>query len=206
MEAKILTETLFNIWPMLTIFLVVMIAMRFTYIRVNHEKFIFYKEFMNLIFIVYAMLLFQLLTDTELNTTSGVNLVPFTEIMRYKVGTHAFYMNVVGNILIFLPFGYFVSSYVKASKISHILFISLLTSFTIEFIQHYIGRSFDIDDILLNVVGSILGFLLYIAINAIEKHLPRFFRSTLFYNIVCLILFAIIFVYFTRLIGLGWFS
>lgn len=205
MEAKILTETLFNIWPMLTIFLVVMIAMRITYIRVNHEKFIFYKEFMNLIFIVYAMLLFQLLTDTELNTTSGVNLVPFTEILRYKVGTHAFYMNVIGNILIFLPFGYFVSSYVRASKISHILFISLLTSFTIEFIQHYIGRSFDIDDILLNVVGSILGFLLYIAINAIEKHLPRFFRSTTFYNIVCLILFAVLFVYFTRLIGLGWF-
>lgn len=205
MEAKILTETLFNIWPMLTIFLVVMIAMRITYIRVNHEKFIFYKEFMNLIFIVYAMLLFQLLTDTELNTISGVNLVPFTEILRYKVGTHAFYMNVIGNILIFLPFGYFVSSYVRASKISHILFISLLTSFTIEFIQHYIGRSFDIDDILLNVVGSILGFLLYIAINAIEKHLPRFFRSTTFYNIVCLILFAVLFVYFTRLIGLGWF-
>lgn len=205
MEAKILTETLFNIWPMLTIFLVVMIAMRITYIRVNHEKFIFYKEFMNLIFIVYAMLLFQLLTDTELNTTSGINLVPFTEILRYKVGTHAFYMNVIGNILIFLPFGYFVSSYVRASKISHILFISLLTSFTIEFIQHYIGRSFDIDDILLNVVGSILGFLLYIAINAIEKHLPRFFRSTTFYNIVCLILFAVLFVYFTRLIGLGWF-
>ncbi len=205
MEIKILTETLENIWPMLTIFLVVIIAMRITSIKVKNEKFVFYREFMNLIFIIYAMLLFQLLTDTELNTSSGINLVPFTEIMRYKMGTDAFKLNVIGNILIFLPFGYFVSNYVKANKISHILIISVITSFTVEFVQHYIGRSFDIDDILLNVVGSILGFLLYIALNAIEKHLPRFFRSEMFYNIICIVLFAVFMVYFTRIIGLGWF-
>ena len=205
MEIKILTETLENIRPMLTIFLVVIIAMRITSIKVKNEKFVFYREFMNLIFIIYAMLLFQLLTDTELNTSSGINLVPFTEIMRYKMGTDAFKLNVIGNILIFLPFGYFVSNYVKANKISHILIISVITSFTVEFVQHYIGRSFDIDDILLNVVGSILGFLLYIALNAIEKHLPRFFRSEMFYNIICIVLFAVFMVYFTRIIGLGWF-
>ncbi len=205
MELKILGNTLKEIWPMLIIFLVVIASIRFTSIKVNNEKFLFYKEFLNIVFILYAMLLFQLLTDTELNITSGINLVPFTEIMRYEVGTQAFKMNVIGNILIFIPFGYFVSSYVKASKINHILFVSALTSFTVEFIQHYIGRSFDIDDIILNVLGSIIGFLLYIALNAIEKHLPRFFRSTTFYNIVCIVMLLVFVVYFTRLIGLGWF-
>ena len=199
MEMKILTTTLKEIWPMLTIFLIVLVAMRITAIKVNHEKFIFYKEFLNLFFIVYVMLLFQLLTDTELNTTSGINIIPFTEIMRYEMGSKAFNMNVIGNILIFIPFGYFVSSYVKANKVSHILFISIITSFTVEVVQHYI------DDIILNVVGSILGFLLYIALNAISKHLPKFFRSTAFYNIICIVFLAIFIVYFTRLIGLGWF-
>ena len=205
MEMKILSTTLKEIWPMLVIFLIVLVTMRITAIKVNNEKFIFYKEFLNLVFIIYAMLLFQLLTDTELNTTSGINIIPFTEIMRYKVGSAAFNLNVIGNILIFLPFGYFVSSYVKANKVSHILFISIITSFTVEVVQHYIGRSSDIDDILLNVVGSILGFFLFISLNAISKHLPRFFRSNAFYNIVCIILLIIFLIYFTRFIGLGWF-
>lgn len=200
-----LTNTLKDVWPMIVIFLVVIIAIRATYIRVNHEKLVFYREFWNLVFVLYALLLFYLLTSTELNHNSGFNIVPFTEIFRYPVGSVGFTKNVIGNILIFVPFGYFVSSYVKASKVSHILFISVLTSLTVELVQRQIGRSFDIDDILLNVVGSIIGFLLFIGLTAIKKHLPRIFQSDLFYNLVCIVFAAIGVVYFTRMIGLGWF-
>lgn len=200
-----LSSAIRDIWPMLVIFLVVLIAIRISYIKINHEKFIFYKEFLNLIFIVYVLLLFQLLTSTEMNTNSGLNIVPFTEIFRYEMGSKLFIFNVIGNIVIFIPFGYFVSGYVKANKVSHILFISVITSLTIELVQLQIGRSFDIDDILLNVVGSIMGFLLFIGLTAIKKHLPRFFQSDLFYNVLCIVLFLLAFVYFTRTIGLGWF-
>lgn len=200
-----LSNAIKDIWPMLVIFLVVIIAIRLSYIRINHERFVFYKEFLNLIFIVYVLLLFQLLTSTEMNANSGLNLVPFTEIFRYEVGSKLFIFNVIGNIIIFIPFGYFVSGYVKASKVSHILFISVITSLTVELVQLQIGRSFDIDDIMLNVVGSIIGFLLFIGLTAIKKHLPRFFQSDLFYNVLCVVLFVIILVYFTRAIGLGWF-
>jgi len=203
MELKILSNTLNEIWPMLTIFLVVIISMRITYIRVNHEKFIFHKEFVNLVFVVYALLLFQMLTNTEMNTTSGFNLMPFTEILRYKVGTPGFNLNVIGNIVVFIPFGYFVSGYVKATKISHILFISTLTSSTVEFVQHFIGRSFDVDDILLNVVGAVVGFLLYIGFTAIKKHLPRFFRSDTFYNIVCIVLAILVILYYLKIMGVN---
>ncbi len=205
MIADTLESAIKDVWPMLVIFLVVIVAIRVTYILVNHEKFVFYKEFLNLIFVVYALLLFQLLTSTEMNTNSGLNIVPFTEIFRYEIGSKLFIRNVIGNILIFVPFGYFVSGYVKASKVSHILFISVITSLTVELVQLQIGRSFDIDDILLNVVGSIIGFLLFIGLTAIKKHLPRFFRSDVFYNILCVVLFLVALVYFTRTIGLGWF-
>lgn len=200
-----LSSAIRDIWPMLVIFLVVIIAIRISYIKINHEKFIFYKEFLNLIFIVYVLLLFQLLTSTEMNTNSGLNIVPFTEIFRYEIGSKLFIFNVIGNIVVFIPFGYFVSGYVKANKVSHILFISVVTSLTVELVQLQIGRSFDIDDILLNVVGSIIGFLLFIGLTAIKKHLPRFFQSDLFYNVLCVLLFIVVFVYFTRTIGLGWF-
>lgn len=200
-----LSSAIRDIWPMLVIFLVVLIAIRISYIKINHEKFIFYKEFLNLVFIVYVLLLFQLLTSTEMNTNSGLNIVPFTEIFRYEMGSKLFIFNVIGNIVVFIPFGYFVSSYVKANKVSHILFISVITSLTVELVQLQIGRSFDIDDILLNVVGSIIGFLLFIGLTAIKKHLPRFFQSDLFYNVLCVLLFIVVFIYFTRTIGLGWF-
>ncbi len=205
MVLNLLTNAIAKVWPMLTIFMVVMIAIRVSYIRINKERFVFYKEFLNLVFVVYALILFQLLTDAEINTTGGLNLVPFTEMFRYKVGSSLFYSNVVGNILIFLPFGYFVSGYVKATKISHILFISAVSSLTVELVQLQIGRSFDVDDIILNVVGAVCGFLLYIALNAIKKHMPRFLQSDLFYNIICLILCIICLAYFTKIMGLGWF-
>lgn len=204
MILNLLTNAIAKIWPILTIFLVVLIAIRITYLKNNHEKFVFYREFWNLVFVVYALILFQLLTDSEINTSGGLNLVPFTEMFRYRIGSTLFYSNVVGNILIFLPFGYFVSGYVKASKISHILFISAISSLTVELVQLQIGRSFDVDDILLNVVGAIGGFLLYIALNAIKKHMPRFLQSDVFYNILCLGLCIIFLIYFIRIMGLGW--
>lgn len=203
MVKNLLTNAIIDIWPMLTIFLVVIISIRLMYIHNGNEKFVFYKEFLNLLFIVYALILFQLLTNAEMNSSSGVNIIPFTEIMRYEIGTNSFYLNVVGNIMLFVPFGYFVSSYVKASKVSHILLVSGITSFTIEAVQHFIGRSFDIDDILLNVVGAIIGFLLYIGLTAIKKHLPKFFRSDTFYNILCVILMLVCVVYYFNIMGIS---
>ena len=203
MVIQLLTDAIKDIWPMLTIFLVVIISIRLMYIHNSSEKFVFYKEFFNMLFIIYALILFQLLTNTEMNVSSGINIVPFTEILRYEVGSTQFYLNVIGNILVFLPFGYFVSSYIKATRVSHILLVTLITSFTIEFVQHYIGRSFDIDDILLNVVGAIIGFLLYIGFTAIKKHLPMFFRSDLFYNIICIILLVIAVIYYFQIMGIS---
>ncbi len=203
MVIQLLTDAIKDIWPMLTIFLVVIISIRLMYIHNSSEKFVFYKEFFNMLFIIYALILFQLLTNTEMNASSGINIVPFTEILRYEVGSTQFYVNVIGNILVFLPFGYFVSSYIKATKVSHILLVTLITSFTIEFVQHYIGRSFDIDDILLNVIGSIIGFLLYIGFTAIKKHLPKFFRSDLFYNIICVVLLVIAVIYYFQIMGIS---
>lgn len=205
MILNLFTNAIAKIWPMLTIFLVVIIAIRISYLRINHERFVFHEEFWNLLFVVYVLILFQLLTDSEVNVAGGLNLVPFTEMFRYKVGTTLFYSNVIGNILIFFPFGYFISGYVKATKISHILFISIVCSLTVELVQLQIGRSFDIDDIILNVVGAIAGFLIYIALNAIKRHMPRFLQSDLFYNIICIVLCIIFVIYFTKIMGLGWF-
>lgn len=74
-----LNETLNSVWPMLTIFLVVIISVRIAYILINKEKFVFYKEFMTLVFVIYALMLFELVTNRDLGG-SGINLIPLKKL------------------------------------------------------------------------------------------------------------------------------
>lgn len=198
---NIITTSVNNTWPMLTIFLVVIASVRIAAIRSSNEKMIFHKEFSKLLFIIYILLLYELLTRSELNHNSGFNLVPFTEILRYPVGSNGFYLNVIGNIVIFIPFGYFISTYIKPKKILPIILVSFLSSTTVEFVQSCIGRSFDVDDIILNVVGAIIGFLLYVSFNAIKKFLPSIFESDLFYNIISFVILILIVIYLLGRMG-----
>ena len=183
------------------IFLVTMISLRFFYWHSHREKMSLYKEFFNILAIIYIFLLFQLLTNVELNNSSGFNIIPFTEILRYKVGSKLFYYNVIGNILVFIPFGYFVADYIKSKNIVPAAIISAIVSFTVEFVQLNIGRSFDIDDIILNVCGGIVGYLVYIALQAIKGHLPRIFQRDGLYNFICLIIIALIILYILQSMG-----
>ena len=198
-------KTLNSIWPMLTIFLVILISVRLCYLFLNHEKFIFYKEFLSLFFIVYILILFELVTNRDLGG-SGINLIPFKEILRYDLKSELFKYNVIGNLVMFLPFGYVVSDYIHANKISHIFILTAIASLTIELVQLQIGRAFDIDDVLLNIAGGICGFFLFIGLNAIKKHLPGFFHKDIFYNIICIIIILIIAYLTIQSKGLGWLS
>ena len=198
---EIITDSIDNIWPMLTIFLVVIACVRIAAIKSSNEKLIFHKEFVNLLFIVYILLLYELLTRSELNSNGGYNLVPFTEIFRYKIGSNSFYFNVIGNIVMFIPFGYFISTYVKPKKILTILLVSAISSATVEFVQLCIGRSFDIDDIILNTLGAIIGLLIYVAFNAIKKFLPSIFGKDIIYNIICFIILGLIALYLLGRMG-----
>lgn len=200
---NVANKTIGNIWPMLVIFLVVIVTTRITYLMTHKEKFCFYKEFWTLFFICYILLLFELVTSTDINSNAGINYIPFTEIFRYKIGSKLFVLNVVGNIAMFIPFGYFISNYLKAKKISSIFVVTLIASACIEIVQLNIGRSFDIDDIILNCIGSIIGFLIYIALGAIKRHLPKFLQSDFFYNIICLLILIAVVFYFRGYISLG---
>ena len=112
-----------------------------------------------------------------------------------------FIYNVLGNILLFVPYGYFVTRYTETKSVFQIFIVSLVTSFTVEFLQVRLGRSFDVDDIILNVIGGILGYFLYVALNAIRKRLPKFLQKDFIYNILCLIILVIIILYVLNLTG-----
>lgn len=188
-------------WPILTIFLVTMCTMRFFYLKNHREKICFYKEFLSILGIIYIFLLFQLLTKVELNSGGGYNLIPFTEILRYEFGSKLFIYNVIGNICVFIPFGFIVAEYIKPKTIMAPLLISLIVSSTVEFVQLNIGRSFDVDDILLNIVGCVGGYLIYIGLSAIRNHLPKAFQSDGLYNAICLLLIVLVLFYVLKMMG-----
>lgn len=96
--------------------------------------------------------------------TSNYHL--FKEITRYKLFSKMFFSQVVGNMLIFIPYGMYITYYLDLKYIYLILVLTFITSLTIELIQVKIGRAFDIDDILLNNIGSIIG---YFGFKCIEK-------------------------------------
>ena len=78
---------------------------------------------------------------------------------------------VIANIGIFLPVGFFAALLWRRPRWYRSLLAGLCSSCNIEFIQFFIGRSSDIDDVLLNTAGSLMGFWLFLLLRAL---FPRF--------------------------------
>ena len=115
------------------------------------------------LFLIYV-LFFHFLRTTKYNT---VNLTPFFTIIRYfkyyDIFTFKFwFLNIFGNIILFIPFGFLMPlTRNKPTHVIKILVITTLLCFIFELCQFIfkVGQ-FDIDDIILNTLGSFIGFLL----------------------------------------------
>ena len=190
----VFNDILPDILPMVIIITVIVSTLRLAYLLRNKKGFCLYKELLGLMFMIYILCLFHVVTFQDVNY--GVNnFIPFKEIFRYDIGSYKFIKNIVGNIVLFIPYGLFGSYYFKKRKMFTIFSLTLIVSITIEFVQMYIGRVFDIDDIILNVVGGICGYLLFVGLDAIQSKLPRLFSSNLFLNFLVIVLIILMCIY-----------
>jgi glycopeptide antibiotics resistance protein len=96
-----------------------------------------------------------------------INLVPFKNILPGSIsalglGSWNYYSNLLGNIVIFIPFSLILSVVFKAYRFSTIILISFGLSFLIELLQYIfkVGVA-DIDDIILNTTGACVGYFIY---------------------------------------------
>lgn len=175
-------------WPMILISIVIMVSFRICYLIKKHEKAIIYKELLMLSFAIYILCLFQVVTFQDDVTWSTNNFIPFKEIMRYSITSRLFIKNVIGNMLMFLPFGFFMSYYLDLDKPYLQIALTIIASASIETVQMCIGRVFDVDDIFLNLLGGLLGYLFYKLLKKVGKILPKFFKSDWFLNIISIII------------------
>lgn len=177
-------------WPMILISVVLLSSLRLSYILKSKESFVLHKEILTLFFVVYILCLFQVVTFQDVNNMGSNNFIPFREILRYNFGSRLFIKNIIGNVIMFAPYGFFVAYYGKNNKFFPALVLVLVASFVIELTQLAIGRIFDVDDILLNVFGGLLGFYIYKIIDKLGNISPKIFKSSLFLDIVTILIFG----------------
>lgn len=156
-----------NTLPIIILVSVMAIVLRLYFLKISHKKIHFSKEVPNLFFMIYILCLFQIVTSQDISGMHGINIDFFSELTRYEIGTRLFYRNIIGNIVLFMPFSFFIAHIFKVRSHLIMYLFTLLISLTIETTQLYIGRAFDVDDIILNVIGGIIGFLIYNLINKV---------------------------------------
>ena len=132
-----------------------------------------------ILFIVYILFLIYFLIFSDWYGREGTmeyhyNLEPFREIKRFweyreKLGVWSF-VNLFGNVAIFIPFGFFET---MASRKRNFLGTVLDGTFVSLFVEGFqflskVGR-FDVDDLMLNVAGVVVGYLMFMACNAVRR-------------------------------------
>lgn len=191
---KVISEMLPKIWPMLAFISVVAVTLRCAYLFKGNKKFVLHKELLALIFIIYILCLYYILMGQEYGN-GGVNLIPFKEMFSYKFGSYLFMQNIVGTILLFVPFGFFSSYYLNNRKASLIFLVTLIVSACSAGLIYYLKGIFSIDKVILSVFGGVVGYLLCVALLAIKDKLPKFMKSDAFLNLVIIILVILIVLY-----------
>jgi len=93
------------------------------------------------------------------------------EIFRIYKLSHT---QIVGNFIMLFPLGiYLPLLYKKVSGFFPVLLVSLMTSVMIELLQLATRRSVDIDDVLLNTTGAVIGWCVYQVVRVLFRQEGR---------------------------------
>lgn len=141
-----------------------------------------YRILGKILFVLYIIFVFYFLLVSELYGRTGemqeyhYNLVLFKEIKRFwnyreQLGMFSTVTNLVGNVLIFLPFGFFMPMASRHRSFLNTSFYSLALSLIVEVSQLFLKVGcFDVDDLLLNTIGGMLGYITFTVCNVIRRN------------------------------------
>lgn len=144
-------------------------------------------------FILYAAIMLWLLfgqriahrlsTDTQTfswnDYTDKINLIPFHTVIEFiqTIDKRHSVINLAGNVTVFVPLGFFIPALWQSfRKFNRCMLLCAFVIILIEVIQliSLLG-SCDIDDIILNMVGIAIGYVLFRALlkfASIHKRYP----------------------------------
>jgi|GEM_PF-2362649 len=80
------------------------------------------------------------------------------------------YKDILGNILLFLPFPFFLYYFFHMKTFSRLLLACVVCSFLVETTQYLLNIGVaDVDDLVLNTIGSLLGLLILSVFGTFKK-------------------------------------
>lgn len=106
-----------------------------------------------------------------LGAEHSLNLIPFRFITEtWAMGTRKQVTQTIANIVMFLPLGFIFPVVFKKARTLWKTFVCMMCfSFFIEFVQFFIGRSADIDDLMLNTLGGVCGYFIFYIFSKLFK-------------------------------------
>lgn len=147
------------------------------------------RNYVRYIFILYLLIVIRLIIFKypfdELRTIAGdwskgiihaglqsANFTLFRTIRMYVTYSYKLnsFENLVGNVMIFVPFGFMIPYVLKRGRNFLVMLLAaFLFVLGIEVFQLFSGfGAFDVDDIFLNCLGAVLGYLCYHAYEEIK--------------------------------------
>ena len=115
-----------------------------------------------------------LLFDKEKILHFWLNLKPFVYLFDYPTLKEAL-LNLIGNVAMFIPLGIvWPAVFRKLDRAWKVIAAGVGVSLCIELLQlPFFGRSTDIDDLLLNSAGFLMGYGIYSAVTGIARAIRR---------------------------------
>lgn len=167
-----------NIIPYMVIAVPIYLIIRFLMLRKSSRKFNLYHEIALLIFVIFVVGLASQIVIPKIelgingninilkNGTHGINLLPLKVLFEtyrevfINLNINYLIINFLGNIIMFMPIGFFIPLLWEIPD-KKIIIVGFLFSLFIEVCQLFLNRGTDVDDLILNTLGTILGLLVY---------------------------------------------
>jgi glycopeptide antibiotics resistance protein len=108
------------------------------------------------------------------------NFIPFRTVKTFWVwgNVEFFIINIISNVIIFIPWGFGLPLlWKKNQNIIRLLSLCLALTVFIEFVQLFIQRKTDIDDVILNFLGGCIGAVIYFAVAKKHPQIKKFNKS-----------------------------
>jgi len=181
---RLIIDYIFNMLPYMVIAIPILLIVRIRIYLVRKKqelKLNYFHEFGLAAFVLFLVGLASQTIMPVWGLTSGgiensishhdrINLIPFQEFITIgRIMSRGGYPDIriiqlLGNIGMFSVIGFTLPVLWKQfDKLQRTVRTCFYISLTIEFVQLFTGRSTDIDDLILNTLGGLLGFLLYSA-------------------------------------------
>lgn len=153
--------------------------------QIKNQKINWIKDFIIILFLSYlwvlidvTLFLIPLFSPESQPYQLGLGKQIFINL-QFNILTNYLPLQLIGNLLLLAPFSFFTAIFsYKFSDFKYNILLMFLSSLSIETMQlafsfFYLGnRTFDINDLLLNTIGSVIGYVFYKFVNV-------FFRSNI---------------------------